>query len=85
MSTNLQRRLAAADDPEVAAMWRRSFAGEPARKVPQTKKGTEVEVDLTFMSLIWLPFLNAYRTMCLAPKPEFRRVLEEIHELRLVA
>jgi len=31
----------------------------------------------------WLPFLKTYRTMCLAPKPEFRRVLEEIHEMRL--
>ena len=27
---------------------------------------------------VWLPFLNTYRTMCLAPKPEFRCVLEEI-------
>jgi hypothetical protein len=26
----------------------------------------------------WLPFLNTYRTMCLAPEPEFQRVLEEI-------
>jgi hypothetical protein len=33
----------------------------------------------------WLPFLKTYRTMCLAPKPEFRRVLEEIRELRLAA
>ena len=33
----------------------------------------------------WLPFVRTYRTMCLAPKPEFRRVLEEIRELRLAA
>jgi hypothetical protein len=26
----------------------------------------------------WLPFLDTYRTMCLAPEPPFRRVLEEI-------
>lgn len=32
-----------------------------------------------------VPFLNAFRTMCLAPEPEFRRVLEEIRELHLVA
>ncbi len=25
----------------------------------------------------WLPFLDTYRTMCLVPPPEFRRVLEE--------
>ena len=28
----------------------------------------------------WLPFLGTYRTMCLAPPPEFRRVLEELNE-----
>ena len=33
----------------------------------------------------WLPFLNTYRTMCLAPKPEFRRVLEEIRQFQLTA
>ena len=26
----------------------------------------------------WLPFLDTYRTMCLAPELPFRRVLEEI-------
>ena len=31
---------------------------------------------------VWLPFLNTYRTMCLAPHPDFRRVLEEIRALR---
>jgi hypothetical protein len=30
----------------------------------------------------WLPFLNTYRTMCLAPEPGFRRVLEEIAVLQ---
>jgi hypothetical protein len=25
----------------------------------------------------WLPFLDTYRTMCLAPQPDFRRVLED--------
>lgn len=33
----------------------------------------------------WLPFVDAYRTMCLAPKPEFRSVLEEIREVRFAA
>lgn len=32
-----------------------------------------------------VPFLNAYRTMCFAPEPDFRRVLEDIRELRLAA
>jgi len=35
------------------------------------------------LSQIWLPFLDTYRTMCLVPQPEFRRVLEEIREIRL--
>src|SRR5262252_7166977 len=26
----------------------------------------------------WLPFLNTYRTMCLAPQGSFRRLLEEM-------
>ena len=29
-------------------------------------------------SKVWLPFLDTYRTMCLAPDPPFRRVLEEV-------
>ena len=34
---------------------------------------------------IWLPFLDTYRTMCLAPQDNFRRVLEEVREMRLAA
>jgi hypothetical protein len=26
----------------------------------------------------WLPFLDTFRTMCLAPEPEFRQLLEGI-------
>jgi hypothetical protein len=33
----------------------------------------------------WLPFLDTYRTMCLVPQPEFRRVLDEIREMRMAA
>jgi hypothetical protein len=29
----------------------------------------------------WLPFLDTYRTMCHAPEPGFRRILEDIREL----
>jgi hypothetical protein len=35
--------------------------------------------------LIWLPFLDTYRTMCLAPEPAFRGILEDIRELRFAA
>jgi hypothetical protein len=31
------------------------------------------------------PFLDTYRTMCLVPQPEFRRVLDEIREMRMAA
>jgi hypothetical protein len=34
---------------------------------------------------IWLPFLNTYRTMCLAPAPDFRLVLDEVRYVRLAA
>ena len=31
----------------------------------------------------WLPFLDTYRTMCLAPQPEFREALEHIRSMQL--
>jgi hypothetical protein len=34
---------------------------------------------------IWLPFLDTYRTMCLAPPPEFRQVLEQARDLPIAA
>jgi hypothetical protein len=34
---------------------------------------------------IWLPFLDTYRTMCLAPQPHFRRVLEDVRAMQLAA
>jgi len=43
------------------------------------------ETAKTAQTESWLPFLNAYRTMCLAPDPDFRRVLEEIRDMRLAA
>ena len=33
--------------------------------------------------LKWLPFLDTYRTLYLAPSLEFRRVLEEVREIGL--
>jgi hypothetical protein len=36
-------------------------------------------------SEIWLPFLNTYRTLCLAPGPEFREVLNGVREIRAAA
>ena len=34
---------------------------------------------------IFLPFLDTYRTICLAPEPQFRHVLEELRQTRLAA
>jgi hypothetical protein len=34
---------------------------------------------------IWLPFLKTYRTICLAPSADFRRMLEDVRELGLAA
>jgi hypothetical protein len=31
-----------------------------------------------YQYVMWLPFLNTYRTMCLAPQPDFRLVLEDV-------
>jgi hypothetical protein len=36
-------------------------------------------------SEIWLPFVDAYRTMCLAPNPDFLRTLEGIRQLQMAA
>jgi hypothetical protein len=33
----------------------------------------------------WLPFVSAYRTLCLAPNTEFRRAFEAISDLALAA
>jgi hypothetical protein len=34
---------------------------------------------------VWLPSLDTYRTMCLAPQPDFRRVLEDVLAMQLAA
>ena len=36
-------------------------------------------------SQIWLPFLDTYRTMCLAPQSELRRLFEQVRDLRIAA
>jgi hypothetical protein len=33
-----------------------------------------------YWRISWLPFLDTYRTMCVAPTPDFLRVLEEVRE-----
>src|ERR1700726_4698093 len=55
---------------------------------PHLRCNDEETIELTMNRVeneIWLPFLDTYRTMCLAPKDNFRRVLEEVREMRLAA
>ena len=33
----------------------------------------------------WLPFVSAYRTMCLAPDADFRQLLEDTRQWKLAA
>jgi hypothetical protein len=40
-------------------------------RVPQQKEEKAKRIS-------WLPFLNTYRTICLAPEPAFRQILEDI-------
>jgi hypothetical protein len=34
---------------------------------------------------IWLPFLDTYRTMCMVPETDFRRILEDVRQFRIAA
>ena len=45
----------------------------------------ETENTRPYRGGVWLPFLNTYPTMCLAPQPDFRRVLEDVRAMQLAA
>jgi hypothetical protein len=47
------------------------------RKTRQTIGGLE--------EITWLPFLNTYRTMCIAPDAKFRAVLAAVRSLATAA
>jgi hypothetical protein len=63
-----------------------AFAGALTRGSVGTFPAT-VEAGNTwqYQGDMWLPFLDTYRTMCLAPQPDFRRVLEEVRAMRTAA
>ena len=72
------------EDGEVVATFRQPFdllaettAIAASRKA--TAKAFSAKTE------IWLPFLRTYRTMCIAPEAGFRRMLQEVHEMRLAA
>ena len=50
----------------------------------EAKKKAAGEVS-NGLSDIWLPFVDTYRTMCRAPEPGFKRVLEGVRDMRLAA
>jgi hypothetical protein len=50
----------------------------------QRGEGRRQEI-VSAKSEIWLPFLDTYRTMCLAPQPDFRRTLEDVRAMQLAA
>jgi hypothetical protein len=53
-------------DAFVGKLTRGSF-----KTIPATEETTNTQ---RFEENSWLPFLDIYRTMCLAPQPDFRRV-----------
>ena len=72
------------EDGEVVATFRQpfDFLGET---VVAEKQRKAIRMGSNRLSENWLPFLNTYRTMCLAPQPDFRRVLEDIRAMQLAA
>jgi hypothetical protein len=45
----------------------------------------ETMLGTNILGTEWLPFLDTYRTMCLAPEPAFKRILEDVRDLRFAA
>ena len=56
-----------------------------AETVIETRNECVAEAASAPVSDKWLPFVSAYRTMCLAPDPDFRRVLQDARGLMLAA
>jgi hypothetical protein len=70
------------ENGEVVATFRQPFdlLAETAASAAHQEAGNTAN---SAKSEIWLPFLNTYRTMCLRPQAEFRRVLEAVGEIQL--
>jgi site-specific DNA recombinase len=64
-------------DGEVEANFRQPFDLLVDTTAIAAQSATSEEGDLA-KSEIWLPFLDTYRTMCLAPQESFRSLLEEM-------
>jgi hypothetical protein len=72
------------EDGEVIATFRQPFdmLAETATAAAHVGAGDKAKSAKTE---IWLPFLDAYRTMCIAPSPDFLQSLEGISALRVAA
>jgi site-specific DNA recombinase len=65
------------EDGEVVATFRQPF-DLLAETTAIAARSAVATIPTLTKSEIWPPFLDTYRTMCLAPDPPFRRVLEEV-------
>lgn len=72
------------DDGQVTAKFRQPF--DMLVETLDSVGLSEISVGLKpAESENWLPFLNTYRTMCVAPEAEFRQLLRDIRTLDLAA
>ncbi len=51
--------------------------------VPKRNKGLSAKHPSP--CFYWLPFVDTYRTLCLAPDPQLKRVFEEIRNFDMAA
>ena len=65
--------------------WRDAVRDGLAETAVIAARAAEAETAKSAKTEIWLPFLDTYRTMCLAPNPEFRRLLEQVRDLPTAA
>jgi hypothetical protein len=55
----------------------------PAEARARSDRCVDLNVLRASATQLWPPFLHTYRTMCLAPQPHFRRVLEDVRAVQL--
>jgi hypothetical protein len=72
------------EDGEMVATFRQPFA-LLAETTTAVARHEARNAATSAKSEIWLPFLDTYRTMCNAPEPEFRRLLEQARNLPIAA
>jgi hypothetical protein len=51
---------------------------QPRREVRKVTALAPLVEHAQVIEMAWLPFLDTYRTMCVAPEPAFRQILEDI-------